>query len=178
MGMAYSAAKMTKPEAWVLGKDNTNSIWVRLFPVAQHNMNESIAGFIGKIMPAFYIMGQKPFVVSEQYRTREDFAAALEKVHEEAGFKLDDFERQHYLAFYDWAGDDAISVIGDFEYAHWDRDLDYLKSDVRNYVYMDSWEGKPGRPAMESDELCEMCDDEGVVTDGEGNERRCPCQDE
>lgn len=136
MGMIYSAVKKSVKEAWCLGKDNSQAIFVELFPVAKFDINRDLNNIVKGCLPEYWMIGETPFVVSELYPTPEEFLAAVKKIH------LCEPDEQALMGFYAWADGDEISIIGDF------GDYEEVEGETKEYVYMDDFDDGPGRPIM------------------------------
>ena len=165
MGIIYSAVKLSKPEAWELGKNYYR--FQDLFPACKFDANEGFPGYIAEqadgspigqllvslasSMPARWEPGRPtPFILTELYPTIDEF---LKKIEELKGDPINSFELPHWRGFYRWAGDDCIAIIGDIDEWAYDSQPDPADEQwcgpLKNYRMMDDWNGKAGRRVSE-----------------------------
>lgn len=115
MGISYYAVKINKPDAWYLGKDSYG--FSDLFPCAE------TTGFLNKLFTpkksdlpflvgSRHIIGPHHFQVSRVYRYAEDMIDKMEKLK---NVNHDPETIRAFEAFHEWAGDDMICLIGDFD---------------------------------------------------------------
>ena len=155
MGISYSAVKTKVPEAWQIGKDYYRL--TDLFPPCRMKLQDEpgLMGAFMKTLPAQYIVGPTPFVVTDLYPTQDGFIA---KVNSLLARPLRSGEEEHLRDFYNWAGSDSLGLISDFDelgqYGGADENDDeyHLCTSYRNYRHMDEWGGDADRPVGNNEE--------------------------
>jgi hypothetical protein len=154
MGISYSAVKTKIPEAWEVGKDYYGL--TDLFPPCAMDRGE---GFFGALMAkaatpklsdlphlvgSRHIVGNAVFVVRDFYETAEEMLAKIIQLKQRG---LDASTIEHLGGFFEWAGDDPIQFIADFDYLE-ERDAEgeyELCCPPADYLLMDTWNGEAGR---------------------------------
>lgn len=145
MGISYSLVKASKPEAWQIGKDYLD--FKSLFPPCASPMYaENSPSIVIRLLAKtaqYTIVGSTVFKLTDIYSTADEFKAAIVSRLQRNDVSYVD----SLISMYDWAKDDEIQFIADFDELN-DRDAadEYQLCDSpTKYIHVDSWNGPAGR---------------------------------
>jgi hypothetical protein len=155
MGIAYSAAKTNKPEAWMVGKDYYGLTDV--FPACAYNDAplgcDPHKGITIDMLP--HMVGSRHWISSTVFRVTDYYKSADEMLSRISELKqkplgegmFDQVTLDNLRGFFEWAGDDPIQFISDFDEleAREAEDEYQLCARPRQYRHVNGWNGKAGR---------------------------------
>lgn len=161
MGVSYSAVKTEKPEAFEIGKDYF--ALTDLFPPCAGEYDPKVMGFVSKlVLPKiedlpFLVGSRHPFVNNTVFKITDYYQSSDEIVKKVAELKqrtIDDDERQIFDSLFEWAGDDPIQFITDFDALEGrGAAAEYqLCVPPNQYRHMDPYFGDAGREVGYGDE--------------------------
>jgi hypothetical protein len=117
MGLEYYAIKTRKPHAWYMGKDYYGLS--DLFPPCQYkrrglfaNMFTPSISDLPYIVGSRHIVGPTPFVVTKLYPYIEDMMDRAEHIK---NTNYEGWQLQNLNDFFNWAQDDEIFFVPDFD---------------------------------------------------------------
>lgn len=154
MGMSYSAVMVNKPEAWEVGKDYYGLTDV--FPACAYQKNAlGCADDAVSVEDVKHLVGSRHYVsgdvfrVTDYYKTADEMVARVLELKGNSPFFQggDSTDLQNLRGMFEWAGDEPIQFISDFDELE-ERDAadEYqLCAKPRKYRHVNEWNGKAGR---------------------------------